>query len=185
MDEQRIDTGFLETDNFEVELQENIPLSDEDLQHILTAQRGFAKTIPIVLAGCTLFFMLFMSWLIRDKFATFKYYDYILFICAGLAMFGICYLMSLLVSTYDNRNWKKDKLNGKNRLRSVIINRDKTEYAEYLTFAGKEAKDKIRIRVKEEDYSRLKVGAKIDITYLKYSREALKIVELDKKPTFQ
>ena len=159
----------------DIQLQENIPLSDQDLQHIKTQQRVFTKTVPIVLAGCTLFTMLLASLFIKDKFATFKYYDYILFICGGFALYAFCYLISLMVSVYDNRNWKKDKLNGKNKLKSVIIHRDKTEYAEYLTFAGPHANDKIRIRVTQEDFNRYETGAKILVTYLKYSKEALEI----------
>lgn len=169
------------TDNSDIQLQENIPLSDQDLQHILIQQEALTKTVPIILGGATLFTMLLASLFIKDMFASFKYYDYILFAFGGLALFAFGYLISLIIITYDNRNWRKDKLNGKNKLKSVVINRDKTEYAEYLTFAGPHINDKIRIRVKKEDYSRYEPGAKVLVTYLKYSREALEIIEPDKE----
>lgn len=42
--------------------------------------------------------------------------------------------IGFLADKYSRYNWNKDKLKGKNKLRTVIINRDKTEHAEYLTF---------------------------------------------------
>jgi len=83
----------------------------------------------------------------------------------------------MLADRYNKYNWKKDKLNGKNKLTSVVINRDKTEHAEYLTFAGPFKNEKIRIEVKQEDYNRYKAGSKVVVTYLKFSKKALKIID--------
>jgi hypothetical protein len=167
-------------ENAAIQLQENIPLSDQDLQHIQIQQRAITRTIPAVIAGCTLFIMLLLSFFIKEKFATFTYYDYILLICGGLALFGICYLISFIIIATDTFNWKKDRLYGKNKLRSTVINRDETEDGEYLTFRGPN-NDKIRIKVSEEDYARYSIGSKIHVTYLKYSKEALEIIELEKE----
>ena len=40
---------------------------------------------------------------------------------------------------------------------TIVIGRDKTEHAEYLTFSGPAKNEKIRIEVKQEDYGRLKL----------------------------
>lgn len=58
--------------------------------------------------------------------------------------------IGFLADKYSRYNWNKDKLKGKNKLRTVIINRDKTEHAEYLTFTGPLKNQKIRIEVKEQ-----------------------------------
>jgi hypothetical protein len=101
-----------------------------------------------------------------------------LFAAGGLALFGFAYLISFLVTGYDRRNWKKDKIHGKNKLISIIINRDKTEYGEYLTFAGKSKNDKIRLEVDPEVYARYQKGTKVVVIYLKYSKTAIFISEL-------
>jgi len=165
-------------DNSEVQLQENIPLSDIDLNYIETQRKAFTKTLPIVFAICTLFIMGFISLCIKDNFVDFNYYDYILFAGAGFAMFGFCYFIGWSLYKYDSYNWKKDIINGKNRLTSVIINRDKTEYGEYLTFAGQLKEDKIRLKVRQEDYDHYPIGTKVRVTYLKFSKEALELIEL-------
>lgn len=164
-------------DNLEILLQENIPLNDEDLRHI-EMQQNIYKKIPIVLAFSTLFTMTFIALIIREDFSNFHYYDYILFVVSGFALFSFCYFIVWLLNRYDNSNWKKDKLNGKNRLTSIVINRDKSKYGEYLTFAGKSKSNKIRIRVKQEDYPHYQIGTKVHVTYLKFSKEALGLIEL-------
>jgi len=164
-------------DNSEIQLQENIPLSDIDLKYIETQQKAFAKTLPTVFAICTLFTMGFISLCVKDNFINFNYYDYILFVGAGFAMFGFCYFIGWSLNRYDNYNWKKDKTYGKNKLTSVIISRDKTEYGEYLTFAGRLKKDKIRLKVKQGDYDHYQIGTKVLVTYLKFSKEALELIE--------
>ncbi|WP_316826651.1 hypothetical protein [Pedobacter miscanthi] len=166
-------------DDLKISLQENIPLDDKDLKHIETQEKGFKKVLPMVLGGSVFLLMAFTAFLIRDHFAGFKCYDYILFVCAGFAMYGFCYCMAWLVMRYDSANWKKDKTYGKNKLISMVINRDKTEHAEYLTFAGPSENEKIRIRVKPEDYSRYPTGIKLTVIYLKFSKEALELNRFD------
>lgn len=68
-------------------------------------------------------------------------------------------------------------MQGKNRLVSVVVDRDKTEHAEYLTFLGPADNEKIRIEVDLEDYHRYPVGSKVIVTYLKFSRKALEITD--------
>jgi hypothetical protein len=123
------------TDNLEILLLENIALNDDDIKHIEMQQKIYKK-MPVVLACCTIFTLAFIAWIIRDSFANFHYYDHILFAGAGAALFAFCYFIAWLLNRYDNSNWKKDKLNGKNSLRSIVIKRDKTEYGAYLTFTG-------------------------------------------------
>ncbi|KQM75056.1 hypothetical protein ASE74_03515 [Pedobacter sp. Leaf216] len=164
--------------DMEIQLEENIPLNDEDLKHIASMEEGVKKVLPMVLGGSIFLLMAFTALLLKDHFADFKYYDYILFVGAGFAMYGFCYCFAWLVMSYDSANWKKDKARGKNKLISVVINRDKTEHAEYLTFAGPAKKDKIRIRVKPKDYSRYSVGTKLTVVYLKFSKEALELTEI-------
>lgn len=164
-------------DYAQIHLQENIPLSDEEIKSFETEQRKTARIIPIVLAISTFAVMAIGVFCIEDFFSKFKYYEYILFLCGGLALFGFTYLISLLVTGYDRRNWKKDKVYGKNRLSSMVIGSDTTEYGEYLTFAGPAKNDKIRILVKPEDYSRYPTGTKVMVTYLKYSKITLSIRE--------
>lgn len=159
-------------------LEENIPLSDEEVQRIDEEHRKIAKNTPIILGVCTFLLMAFAAFCIKDTFIKFKYYEYILFACGGLAMFGFVFLISLLVTGTDRRNWKKDKIHGKNKLSSIVIGSDITDYGEYLTLAGPARKDRIRILVKKEDYSRYKIGTKVVVFYLKYGKTALSIREL-------
>src|SRR4051812_25452911 len=123
------------TDNLEIQLQENIPLNDADIKHIKSQQNDLKK-LPIILAFCVLVIWGFIAWYIRNQFAGFHYYDYLLFVGSGLAMYAFIYFITWLLEKYDNYNWKKDKLYGKSRLTSYVVERNKTEYAEYLTFAG-------------------------------------------------
>jgi hypothetical protein len=164
-------------DYSQIQLQENISLSDAEIKKIEEGQKKLAKLIPTILAFCTLFTMAIPIFCI-ESFSKFKYYDYILFAAGGLALFGFAYLISFLVTGYDRRNWKKDKIHGKNKLTSIIINRDKTEYGEYLTFAGKSKNDKIRLEVDPEVYARYQKGTKVVVIYLKYSKTAIFISEL-------
>ena len=122
--------------------------------------------------------MSFTCWLIRDDFRTLRYYDYLLLVGAALALYFFFYCIGWLLMKYDIHNWEKDVRFGKCRLTTVIINRDKTEYGEYLTFAGPVKKDKIRIQVQEADYKQYEIGINTIVTYLKYSKEALRIVKL-------
>lgn len=164
-------------DYSQIQLQENIPLSDEEIKNLETEQRKTIRIIPVVLGISTFAVMAIGVFCIEDFFSKFKYYEYILFVCGGLALFGFAYLISLLVTGYDRRNWKKDKAYGKNRLSSIVIGSDTTEYGEYLTFSGPSKNDKIRILVKPDDYSRYPMGTKVVVTYLKFSKTALSIIE--------
>ncbi|GAA4207491.1 hypothetical protein GCM10022289_30020 [Pedobacter jeongneungensis] len=163
----------------EIQLEENIPLNEADLKHIEIQEKGFKKVLPMVLGGSVFLLMAFTALLLKHHFADFKYYDYILFVGAGFAIYGFCYCFAWLLMSYDSANWKKDREEGKNKLISVVINRDKTEHAEYLTFAGPAKNEKIRIRVKPEDYSRYAIGTKVSVVYLKFSKEALEILNMD------
>ncbi|MDW9382893.1 hypothetical protein [Chryseobacterium sp. JV558] len=168
----------IQTDYPQLQLEENIPLSDEEIQKVETDQRKITQVAPAILGGCTLFVMALSAFFIKDDFSKFKYYDYILFAGAGLVLLGFAYLMYLLVTRYDRRNWKKDKISGKNKLSSIVIDSDTTEYGEYLTFAGPAKNKKIRLLVTQEDYSRYKTGTKVVVTYLKYSKSVISISEL-------
>lgn len=165
------------TDDFKIQLQENIRLSTEEIERIEAGLKGFRKIISAILAFATLLVMGFIAFLMKDSQTQFKYYDYFLFVAAGFVLFGFCYLIALLVVWYDTANWKKDKVVGKNKLLSIVINKDATEYGEYLTFAGVTQNDKIRLKVKPEEYSLYPIGTKLSVTYLKFSKEALCIVD--------
>jgi hypothetical protein len=167
----------LTIDYSEIILQENIPLNNDDITYIEEQRKGFRK-IPVILAFCTLITMGMACWFIRDKFKSFLYYEYLLLVFATFALYIFCYFIGRLIIRYDSNNWLKDSRSRKSKLTSVIINRDKTEYGEYLTFAGKHKGDKIRIRVKEKDYKSFQIGAKIIVVYLKFSKEALQLIEL-------
>lgn len=163
------------THDFKIQLQENIPLSAEEIKRIEAKIKGFRKMISVVLAFATVLVMGFIAFLLKDSQTQFKYYDYLLFVAGGFALFGFCYLIAQLVVWYDVANWKKDKVSGKNKLLSIVVDRDKTEYGEYLTFAGITGNDKIRLKVKPEDYSHYPIGTKLSVTYLKFSKEVLYI----------
>lgn len=163
-------------DNSQIRLQENIPLSEEEVKQIETEQKKGMKVIVITLAVSILFIGIIAALSVdKEVFYTLKYYDYIVFVGIGLSLFVFCYSIAWLTDKYMRHNWKKDKLKGKNKLTTIVINRDKTEHAEYLTFAGPLKNQKIRIEVKQEDYNRYKVGSKVIVTYLKFSKRALEI----------
>lgn len=166
-------------DDFKIQLQENLPFSSAEIEDIERKLKGFRKIIFIVIASATLLVMGFIVFLMKNSLAKFRYYDYLLFVAAGFALFGFCYLIGCLVLWYDTANWKKDKRIGKNKLLSIVIDQDTTEYGEYLTFAGIGENDKIRLKVKSEDYSRYPKGTRLSVTYLKFSKEVLEIVEFD------
>ena len=85
--------------------------------------------------------------------------------------------MELLLTKYDKHNWKKDKVNGKIKLTTVIIGSDRTKYGEYLTFAGPNKNKKIRVEVTKKIHKECKVGTKITVLYLKHSKKTLEIIE--------
>jgi hypothetical protein len=162
-------------DYSQIELQENIPLSDEEIKNFEKERKKLAKLIPIILGVATLFVVIFGAFI--KGFSTFKFYEYMLLAGGGFALFVFAYLISFLVTGYDNRNWKKDKIHGKNRLTSIVINRDKTEYGEYLSFAGKSKKEIIRLEVELKIYSHYQIGTKVKVEYLKHGKKVLSIHE--------
>jgi hypothetical protein len=160
------------------QISETIPFTTKEIQDIETQQKKGDKVVLILSAVSSLSVMLFIAYLIKDNFIKFKYYDYILFICAGLTLFGFCCFTAWLLKMHDKRNWKRDKLNGKVKLKTIIIDRDKTEYGKYITFKGQFNNEKIRVQVEEKDYNYFKIGSHIVIIYLKYSKTALDIIEI-------
>ena len=154
-----------------------IPLSSEEIADKEKELKANAKVVPIILGICTIITMLFLAYLMRDKFKDFKYYEYLLFIGAGFAFFGFSYLVGLLVTKYDNHNWKKDKVNGKIKLTTVIIGSDKTKYGEYLIFADPNKNEKMRVKVSTKVYKEFKVGTKVTVLYLEHSKKTLDIIE--------
>jgi hypothetical protein len=166
-------------DYLRVELQENIPLSDEELQYLDKKQRAFFKDTPGILAACTLLILAIAYYFVQNEIAKFQYYHYILFVFAGFALFGFFYLIIWLTYKYFKKRWKKDIAHGKSKLWSVIIDRHKTENDEYIiTFAGRNKNEKIRIPVKKVDYYNYPIGTKVCVTYLKYSNEAFELLKL-------
>lgn len=166
-------------DYLQIKLQENIPLSEEEIKYIDKQRREFFKNTSGILLACTLLIMAIAYYFIRNEFSNFQYYHYVLFVFAGFALFSFFYFIIWLTLRNFKKNWEKDITNGKNKLSSVIISRHKTENDEYIiTFAGRHKDEKIRIPVKKEDYYNCQIGAKVLVTYLKYSNEALEITEL-------
>ena len=165
----------------QIELQENIPLTENEIQEAEKGLNVGMKIATITIAVTTVFLgVIAVLCTTKENLSKLKYYDYISFALVGLLMFCFCYLIALLADRYNKHNWKKDKLNGKNRLISVVIDRDKTEHAEYLTFSGPLENEKVRIEVKQEYYNRFQIGSKVMVTYLKFSKKALEITDLKK-----
>jgi hypothetical protein len=166
-------------DYMQIQLQENIPLTEEEIKQMEATQKTFMRIAVITLVAGMFFIGIIAALAVeKETLDNLKYYDYIAFTAIGLLMFSFCYCIAWLADRYNKYNWKKDKLNGKNRLTSVVIGRDKTEHAEYLTFSGPFKNEKIRIEVKQEDYNRYKTGSKVIVTYLKFSRTALDITDI-------
>lgn len=166
-------------DHVAIQLEENIPLTEEDIRRKEANLKAGKKYLPLILGVITLLVMAFGAFLIKDSWGQLKYYEYLLLVAGGFALYGFCLLIAQLVFWFDAAKWKKDKAWGKNRLTSTIIRRGKTEYGgEYLTFAGTNAKDEISIKVKRDDYSRFQLGEKVTVTYLKFSEEALELAAL-------
>jgi hypothetical protein len=164
--------------DFKISVEENIPLQVNEILAFENTHKESQKIATIVCGLSTVLVMGFIAFCTKDSFVHFQNYEYILFIMGGFILFGFCYLFIWLVHKYDKSNWKKDKALGKSKLTSIIIYRDKTKYGEYFTFAGTAANEKIRIKVKLEDYNHYKKGAKIAVTYLKHIKEALEIIEI-------
>ncbi|MGY0037416.1 hypothetical protein [Pedobacter sp. NJ-S-72] len=107
-------------DNSQIQLQENIPLTEEEIKQMETEQKVFMRVAVITLI-VGIFFLVIIPVLSVNKetLDDLKYYDYIAFSCIGLMFYSsFCYFFAGLVY----------------RLTSVVINRDETEHAECLTF---------------------------------------------------
>ncbi len=161
----------------QVLLRENIPLDGTELA-AAEQELVMLKKLPPLIALIVLPVAAFICWLIRDKFSTFYYYDFILLAGATVVSYGFVYLIGWLMCKYDTVNIRKDIACGKSKLTSVLINRDKTEHGEYLTFAGEEEGSKIRLLVTEEEYTAYAVEMKVIITYLKHSKKLLTIARI-------
>jgi hypothetical protein len=163
-------------DYLQVKLQENIPLSNEEIKHIDKQRRDFFKNTSGILITCTLLIMAIAYYFLQNELTNFQYYHYFLFAFAGFALFSLFYLIVWLTFINFRNNWEKDITNGKNKLSSVIIGLHKTEYDEYIiTFAGRHKGEKIKIPVKKSDYYNYQIGTKVVVTYLKYSKESLEL----------
>lgn len=161
-------------DYSQVHLQENIPLSEEEVNRIARHKRDFSKDFSGVVLAVMMIIMLMAAYFLKNEFKNFKYYHYILFIGVAVAFYLFFYLIHRLIYQYLKGRWKKDIKNGKNRLKSIIISKHKTEGDEYiLTFAGCHKGDKIRLPVEKTAYYQYEKGARVMVTYLKYSKEVL------------
>ncbi|PIF43157.1 hypothetical protein CLU96_0061 [Chryseobacterium sp. 52] len=163
-------------DYSQIELQEKIPLTEEERNTIAIQKQDFFKHVPGVLLSVILLMILIACYLLKDEFHDFKYYHYLLFFGVALALYAFFYCMMYLVYTYSVKNWEKDIQNGKNRLTSIIISRHETENDEYIiTFSGRNRKEKIRLPVSKADYLNYHAGTKVVVIYLKYSKTVISL----------
>lgn len=166
----------LQIDKLQIQLQQNIPFRQEEIMEVDRAHKVMIKMIAVIIAvSMVLMGVIAVFSVKKETLEELDYEDYFAFLCVGLSFFCFCYLIAWLCVQYSRYNWRKDKLNGKNRLTSMVVHRDKTEHAEYLTFLGPADNEKIRIEVDLEDYNRYKIGSKVIVTYLKFSKKALEI----------
>ncbi|HCA06772.1 hypothetical protein [Chryseobacterium sp.] len=166
-------------DYSQIELQEHIPLTEEEINSIADQKQDFFKHVPGVLILVILLMVLMACYLLKDKFHDFKYYHYLLFFGITLALYAFFYGIMYLVYIYFVKNWEKDIKSGKNRLTSFIISAHKTENDEYIiTFSGRNRKEKIRLPVSKSDYLNYHVGTKVVVVYLKYSKTVISLKEL-------
>lgn len=153
---------------FEIRLQENIPLSNEDIAYIESEKKVFdtAWIIPVVV---TLFSIIIM--------ASKKTQDDVFFTVV-LIVFAASYLPIWLILKHHKANFEKDKRYGKNKLTTVVLHSYEEENGHcFVTFAGQDQKYEITLKV--EDSHRYPAGTKVMVTYLKFSREALKVVKIE------
>lgn len=164
-----------QTINWELRLEENIPLTVDEIKEIERGHKSVLRAVVVTILVSMVFMgMIGVFSVSKETLDGLGYEDYFAFFCVGFLFFCFCYLMAWFCVAYFRYNWKKDKVIGKNRLVSVVVDRDKTEHGEYLTFAGPEH-EKIRIEVDLEDYQRYPLGSKVLVTYLKFSRKAIDI----------
>ena len=126
--------------------------------------------------------MLLAAYFLQNEFKNFKYYHYILLIGIAVIFYLFFYLIQWFIYQYFKGKWKKDIENGKNRLKSIVISKHKTEGNEYIiTFTGCHKGDNIRLPVEKTDYFQYEIGARVMVTYLKYSKEVLTLDHFESK----
>ena len=171
--------GKTSIDYSQIELQEHIPLTEEEINNITNQKQDFFKHVPGVLLSVLLLMVLIACYLLKDEFHHFKYYHYLLFFGIALVLYAFFYGIMHLVYAHSVKNWEKDIQHGKNRLTSIIISRHETENDEYIiTFSGRNRKEKIRFPVSKADYLNYHVGTKVVVIYLKYSKTVISLEEL-------
>lgn len=169
-------------DYSQIYLQENIPLNEEEVNIIVINKRDFFKNFSGVVIAVIMLMMLIAAYFLQNEFKNFKYYHYILFIAVAIALYLIFLIIHRLIYQYFKGRWKKDIENGKNKLRSVIISKHKTESDEYIiTFAGCHKGEKIRLPVEKKDYDEYDMGTKVTVSYLKYSKKILSLAHNEDK----
>lgn len=172
--------GKVSIDYSQIQLEENIPLTDSELNNINVQRKGFFKDAPGILLAVMILIILIACYLLKDEFINFKYYHYILFFCVASALYAFFYLIMYLVYMYFVQNWEKDIRNGKNSLKSIITSQHTTENDEYIfTFSGRNKDEKIKLPVSKDDYLRYKTGMQVAVVYLKHSKVVLSLEELE------
>ena len=165
-------------DKLQIQLQQNIPLREEEIMEMERGHKVMMRIIAVTIAVSMVLMGLIAVFAVKkETLEGLGYEDYFAFVCGGVSFFCFCYLIAWLCVQYSRYNWRKDKLKGKNRLTSVVVDRDKTEHAEYLTFLGPADNERIRIEVDLEDYNRYKIGSRVIVTYLKFSKKVLEITD--------
>ncbi|EJL67997.1 hypothetical protein [Chryseobacterium populi] len=165
-------------DYSQIQLKENIPLSEEELNRIAIQKRDFFKDTPGILLAAIIVIALIASFVLKDEFTNFKFYHYITGISILLVFYSFCYCIIWGIYKYSTKNWEKDIKDGKNKLTSIITYRHKTENDEYIiTFAGRHKHEKIKLPVEKAYYDRYPKGTKVIVTYLKYSKVVLTLNE--------
>jgi hypothetical protein len=164
-------------DYSQILLQENIPFSKEELADFEKSM-DINKKIPRYVSLLVLPLMAFIVWLIKDNLSKLKMVDFLLLAFATLLGYFFMYGIAKLLLMFDDNRLKKDLRIGKSKLQTFIINKDKTEYGEYITFAGRNEKEKIRLEVSQQDYKRLQTGTKVLVAFLKYRQQSITIEEI-------
>ncbi|WP_223608717.1 hypothetical protein [Chryseobacterium sp. OSA05B] len=166
-------------DYSQIELHENIPLTEGEQNTIAIQKQDFFKHVPCILLSVLLLMVLIACYLLKDEFHHFKYYHYLLFFGIALVLYAFFYGIMHLVHARSVKNWEKDIQHGKNILTSIIISRHETENDEYIiTFSGRNRKEKIRLPVSKADYLNYHVGTKVVMIYLKYSKTVISLKAL-------
>ncbi|WP_347219517.1 hypothetical protein [Chryseobacterium sp.] len=163
-------------DYSKVHLQERIPLTNEEINNLASQKRDFFKDVPGILLAVILIISTLIIFFLRKELGHLKFYYYILGIVFLIIFYYSCYWAIGLVYKNSVKNWTRDIENGKNKLTTVILHRHKTEDDEYIfTFAGRDKREKIRLAIEKDNYSRYKSGDKVIVVYLKYSKTVLSI----------